>query len=160
MAAPITVVQIHSCLPQCLLSRCRYCKTMYVAGVVRLNARRTLATIESTCQQLPLTLHIGKSWCLSYVLMRTIVPFHVLSVCQLSVCRLHLGLYVMPQPDPDAGMFDVRPRWPLTDRRDPRSMPNKKSMRKSRIFTSLTDLTAEALRLRPYTEAAAVTNHA
>ncbi len=59
--------------------------------------------------------------------------------------RLQLGLWELPQQDLDAGALDVRPRWPLTDRRDSRSMPAKKSMRKSRIFTSLTDLTAEAL---------------
>ncbi|DBA72661.1 TPA: glutamated carboxypeptidase, variant 2 [Trebouxia sp. C0005] len=59
--------------------------------------------------------------------------------------RLQLGLWQSPQQDLGAGALDVRPRWPLTDRRDSRSMPAKKSMRKSRIFTSLTDLTAEAL---------------
>ncbi|KAL0036282.1 hypothetical protein WJX77_000160 [Trebouxia sp. C0004] len=59
--------------------------------------------------------------------------------------RLQLGLWELPQQDLDAGALDVRPRWPLTDRRDSRSMPAEKSMRKSRIFTSLTDLTAEAL---------------
>ena len=70
-------------------------------------------------------------------------------------CRLQLGLWETAQPDPDAAMLDVRPRWPLTDRRDSRSMPNKKSMRKSRIFTSLTDLTAEALQLQQQGKAAA-----
>lgn len=61
----------------------------------------------------------------------------------------------MPQADLDAGALDVRPRWPLTDRRDSRSMPATKSMRKSRIFTSLTDLTAEALCLKQQHRAAA-----
>lgn len=61
------------------------------------------------------------------------------------VCRLQLGLWQLPEADAEAGTLDIRPRWPLTDRRDSRSMPAPKSMRKSRIFTSLTDLTAEAL---------------
>ena len=59
-------------------------------------------------------------------------------------CRLRLGLWEAPK-DAAEGELDVRPRWPLTDRRDSRSMPATKSMRKSRIFTSLTELTAAAL---------------
>ena len=63
------------------------------------------------------------------------------------LCRLRLGLW---EPDSkcssgDNSWLDVRPRWPLTDRRDSRSMPEVRSMRKSRIFTSLTELTSQAL---------------
>lgn len=63
-------------------------------------------------------------------------------------CRLRLGLWEAPK-DAAAGELDVRPRWPLTDRRDSRSMPATKSMRKSRIFTSLTELTAASLSSHP-----------
>lgn len=64
------------------------------------------------------------------------------------LCRLRLGLWEAPKAAAE-GELDVRPRWPLTDRRDSRSMPATKSMRKSRIFTSLTELTAEALGNHP-----------
>ena len=69
-------------------------------------------------------------------------------------CRLRLGLWETAQ-DVDDGKLDVRPRWPLTDRRDSRSMPSVRSMRKSRIFTSLTELTAEALSSKDCIAAAA-----
>ena len=61
---------------------------------------------------------------------------------------MRLGLWEHPK-DSAEGELDVRPRWPLTDRRDSRSMPATKSMRKSRIFTSLTELTAAALSEHP-----------
>lgn len=62
-------------------------------------------------------------------------------------CRLRLGLWEPGSAciSGDNSWLDVRPRWPLTDRRDPRSMPEVRSMRKSRIFTSLTELTSQAL---------------
>ncbi len=83
------------------------------------------------------------------------LPTYSSSNIRCALRRLQLGLWEKPQADVDAGSLDVRPRWPLTDRRDSRSMPAEKSMRKSRIFTSLTDLTAEALRSNQQTEAAA-----
>lgn len=63
------------------------------------------------------------------------------------VYRLQLGLWEPSSAcsDGDNPLLHVRARWPLTDRRDSRSMPEMRSMRKSRIFTSLTELTAEAL---------------
>lgn len=80
-------------------------------------------------------------------------------VAWAGVERLRLGLWESPK-DSAEGELDVRPRWPLTDRRDPRSMPATKSMRKSRIFTSLTELTAEALSNHPVTALApAISNH-
>lgn len=63
--------------------------------------------------------------------------------------RLREGVWQLPpvpQGPADAEEWlDVRPRWPLTEDRDPRSThgPAQRSARKARIFPSLTELTRE-----------------
>jgi len=61
--------------------------------------------------------------------------------------RLHLGLGVEPPPASPtlkAGEWlDLRPRWPLTDRRDSRSFQATRSAKKKNIFISLEELTSE-----------------
>jgi N6-L-threonylcarbamoyladenine synthase len=57
--------------------------------------------------------------------------------------------WAQPPPaaaDPAEGEWvDLRPRWPLTSERHPRSMDGTRSQRKERIHTSLSDLTAAGL---------------
>jgi N6-L-threonylcarbamoyladenine synthase len=61
--------------------------------------------------------------------------------------RLLLGLGVEPPPpaaaaDDEAEWVDVRPRWPLTDRRDARAFSAPRSAKKSRVSAALELLTA------------------
>lgn len=58
--------------------------------------------------------------------------------------RLKLGLGVDRPPDAlgdESAWVDLRPRWPLTDRRDPRSFQAPRSAKKKNIFKSLEFLT-------------------
>ncbi|KAI7841398.1 hypothetical protein COHA_005015 [Chlorella ohadii] len=57
--------------------------------------------------------------------------------------RYQLGLVEPPPASAqvaDGEWLDLRPRWPLTDRKDPRSFTAPRSAKKKRIFTSLTQL--------------------
>jgi N6-L-threonylcarbamoyladenine synthase len=60
--------------------------------------------------------------------------------------RLKLGLGIEPPPPsvvPVEGEWvDLRPRWPLTDRKDDRSIEAPRSAKKKNIFESLEALTA------------------
>ncbi|KAL4859186.1 putative aldo-keto reductase 2 [Chlorella vulgaris] len=64
-------------------------------------------------------------------------------VAWAGVERLQLGLEEAPPAAAELGegeWLDLRPRWPLTDRKDPRCFTATKSARKKRIFTGLTQL--------------------
>lgn len=62
--------------------------------------------------------------------------------------RLRIGLGVEPPPPtvvPAEGEWvDLRPRWPLTDRKDARAFSAPRSAKKKNIFASLEQLTAGA----------------
>lgn len=62
--------------------------------------------------------------------------------------RLSLGI-VEPPPTsfaPEEGEWvDLRPRWPLTDRKDERSFEAPRSAKKKNVFASLTELTAASI---------------
>ncbi|KAK9803673.1 hypothetical protein WJX72_010519 [[Myrmecia] bisecta] len=66
--------------------------------------------------------------------------------------RLRLGLWEGPPTLASVAdterYVDLRPRWPLTDRVDSRSMPEQRSMRKKRLHQSLTELTEAAAALQ------------
>lgn len=68
-------------------------------------------------------------------------------VAWAGVERMQLGL-IEPPPasgEPaDGEWVDLRPRWPLTDRKDPRSYLAPRSAKKKRVFTSLTALMQQA----------------
>ncbi|BDA44870.1 tRNA N6-adenosine threonylcarbamoyltransferase [Coccomyxa sp. Obi] len=67
-------------------------------------------------------------------------------VAWAGVERLALGLWEhLPASSQDDAWVDVRPRWPLTDQRDSRSLSEPRSERKKGIYTSLTALTEAAL---------------
>ncbi|KAL4426695.1 hypothetical protein ABPG77_004751 [Micractinium sp. CCAP 211/92] len=64
-------------------------------------------------------------------------------VAWAGVERLQLGLVEPPPPSSEPGegeWVDLRPRWPLTDKKDPRSYSAPRSAKKKRVFTSLTQL--------------------
>jgi hypothetical protein len=88
------------------------------------------------------------------------------------LCRLQLGLFEQPEQAPGAQLtedtwIDVRARWPITSRKHPRcetadarTAPNnrqegkihkkaeqygKRSARKARMHTSLTDMTEQEI---------------
>ncbi|KAK9795572.1 hypothetical protein WJX73_003849 [Symbiochloris irregularis] len=62
--------------------------------------------------------------------------------------RLNLDLWDPPpalEPAQEEDV-DIRPRWPLTNRQDDRFKPEKKTMKRSRLHVSLTELTRQQLR--------------
>jgi len=63
--------------------------------------------------------------------------------------RLTLGLGIEPPPSsPTLGedeWLDLRPRWPLTDRKDERSFTAERSAKKKNVFASLEALTAGSI---------------
>lgn len=66
-------------------------------------------------------------------------------VAWTGVERLEQGLGIEAVPEleslDDDGWVDLRPRWPLTDRRDPRSFQAPRSAKKKNLFKSLEMLT-------------------
>ena len=67
--------------------------------------------------------------------------------------RLMIGMGIEPPPltvVPTEGEWvDLRPRWPLTDRRDERGFVAPRSAKKSNIFASLEQLTASDKTVQP-----------
>ncbi|KAL4458728.1 hypothetical protein ABPG75_013593 [Micractinium tetrahymenae] len=64
-------------------------------------------------------------------------------VAWAGVERLQLGLVEPPPASSQPGeddWVDLRPRWPLTDKKDSRSYSAPRSAKKKRVFTSLTQL--------------------
>jgi hypothetical protein len=64
-------------------------------------------------------------------------------------CRYWLNLVeppLPPLPEGEKEWMELRPRWPLTGERHPRSMPAVRSMKQpDKMHTSLTQLTQAAL---------------
>ena len=63
--------------------------------------------------------------------------------------RLNLGMGIEPPPlsavPAEGEWVDLRPRWPLTDRKDERAFSAPRSAKKKNIFASLEQLTAGAV---------------